>query len=585
MKTSFKYLAIMLAMAVLVFTGCKDLEKMQKMADQVTLSVSTSPVEMHGDSIQIKLSGSFPAKFFQKKVTLEVTPILKYGGQEIAFKSLTMQGEDVEANNKVIPFESGGSFEIADKIAYDPAMREATLVVRGNATIKDESQAVLEREVAPGVMATATLLDFTDAKVIKAADNFERVTYDSKGAKIQFLINRYNIRGRELKKDEIKALNDYIKEVAEKENMKVENITIDAYASPDGTVKLNTKLSENRKKITEKYIGKEVKSAKLDLGEEGNVYNARSVAEDWEGFKTELQKSDVQDKDLILRVLSMYNDPKVREKEIKNISAAFNQLKDDVLPQLRRSEFKVKVAITGFSDEEISKYALEKPDTLDVEELLYAGTLTDDLETLKKIYTTTTQQFSDDWRGHNNLGVINFQQGNYADAMTSFNAAKQIESNNSKVLNNLGATSLAQGEIDKAEEYLNAATAGGNHASYNQALIATKKGDYDKAIDMFASSKFNTVNFALAKLLQYSLTKNEQAYDAALGILEKVDNKENPIWYYLKSVIGARKQDSDMLFNNLRTAIEKNADLKQTAKTDVEFIRYKEDGTFKSIIE
>jgi outer membrane protein OmpA-like peptidoglycan-associated protein len=265
MKTSFKYLAIMLATAVLVFTGCKDLEKMQKMADQVTLSVATTPVEMHGDSVAIKLSGSFPAKFFQKKVTLEVTPVLKYGGQEVAFKSLVMQGEDVEANNKVIPFESGGSFEIVDKIAYDPAMREATLIVRGNATIKDESLPVLEREVAPGVMSTATLLDFTDGKVIKAADNFERVTYETKEAKIQFLINRYNIRGRELKKDEIKAINDYIKEVAEKENMAVENITIDAYASPDGTVELNTKLSENRKKVTEKYVGKEVKRAKLEL--------------------------------------------------------------------------------------------------------------------------------------------------------------------------------------------------------------------------------------------------------------------------------------------------------------------------------
>ena len=585
MKTSFKYLAIMVATAVLVFTGCKDLEKMQKMADQVTLSVSTSPVEMHGDSIEIKLTGAFPAKFFQKKVTLEVTPVLKYGGQEVAFKSLTMQGEDVEANNKVIPYESGGSFEIVDKIAFDPAMREATLVVRGDATIKDEKQAVIEREVAPGVMATATLLDFTDGKVIKAADNFERVTYETKEAKIKFLINRYNIRGRELKKDEIKAINDYIKEVAEKENMAVENITIDAYASPDGTVELNTKLSENRKKVTEKYIGKEVKKAKMELEDEGSVYNSRSVAEDWEGFKSELQKSNVQDKDLILRVLSMYNDPKVREKEIKNISAAFNELKDDVLPQLRRSEFKVKVAVTGFSDEEISKYALEKPYTLDVEELLYAGTLTEDKETLKKIYTTCTQQFSDDWRGHNNLGVINFQQGNYADAMTNFNGAKDIEASNSKVLNNLGAVALAQGDIDKAIEYLNAATAGGNHASYNQAMIATKKGDYEKAVDMYASSKYNTVNFALAKLLQYSITKNDQAYDAALGILEKVEDKDNAMWYYLKSVIGARKQDTDMVMNNLRTAIEKNADLKQTASTDVEFIRYKEDATFKSIVE
>lgn len=584
MKTSFKYLTIVLA-AILVFSGCKELEKMQKMADQVTLNVQTSPVEMHGDSIAIKFTGSFPPKFFQKKVVLEVTPVLKYGDQETAFKSITLQGEDVEANNKVIPFESGGSFEIVDKIAYDPTMRQATLIARGVATIDDEQMTVIEREVAPGTMSTATLLDFTDAKVVKASDNFQRVSYESKEATIQFLINRYNIRGRELRKDEVKAFNDYITQVAEKENMNIENITIDAYASPDGTVELNTELSEDRKVVTEKYLGKNVKKANIELEDEKNIYNTRSVAEDWEGFKRELEKSDVPDKDLIQRVLSMYNDPEVREKEIKNISAAFEELKDEVLPQLRRSEFKMKVAVVGFSDEEISKFAIEKPDTLNVEELLYAATLTEDLEKQKQIFTTVTEQYSDDWRGHNNLGVINYLNGNYADAAASFEAAKEIESSNSKVLNNLGAVSLAQGDVEKAEEYLGAATAGGIQASYNQALIATKQGKYEDAIDMYASSKYQTVNFALAKLLQYSETKNEQAYDAALGILEKVENKENPLLYYVKSVVAARKQDSDMLFNNLRTAIEKNADLKETAATDVEFRRYKEDATFKSIIE
>ncbi len=584
MKTSFKYLAIMLA-AVLIFTGCKDLEKMQKMADQVTLSVQTTPVEMHGDSIKIKLTGSFPAKFFQKKVTLEVTPVLKYGDQEVAFKSLVMQGEDVEANNKVIPYESGGSFEIVDKIAYDPAMRQATLYARGKATIDDESMNIIEREVAPGVMSTATLLDFTDGKVIKAADNFERVTYENKEAKIQFLINRYNLRGRELRKDEIKAFNDYIEQVAEKENMNVENITIDAYASPDGTVELNTELSADREKVTRKYLGKQVKRANIEVEDEQKVYNSRSVAEDWEGFKKELKESDVPDKDLILRVLSMYNDPAVREKEIKNMSAAFEELKDKVLPQLRRSEFRMKVAIVGFSDEEISKFAMEKPDTLNVEELLYAATLTDDKETQKKIFTTVTEQYSDDWRGHNNLGAVNFLMGNYADAKTSFEAAKEIEPNNSKVLNNLGAVALAQNDVESAKEFLNAATAGGNAASYNQAIIATKEGKYEDAVDLYASSKYQTVNFALAKLLQYSITKNEQAYDATLGILEKVENKENPLLYYVKAVVGARKQDKDMVLNNLRTAIEKNPDLKQTASTDIEFRRYKEDATFQSLIK
>lgn len=584
MKTIFRYLTIVVA-AVLLLTGCQSLEKMQKLADEVKLEVSPTPVEMHGDSIQIKLTGTFPPKFFQKKAELEVTPVLKYGDQEVAFTSLKMQGEDVEANNKVISFASGGSFEITGTIAYDPAMREGTLYARGTATMKGESQVVIEREVAPGVMSTATLLDFTDAKVIKASDNFERVSYKTKEAEIQFLINRYDIRGGELKKDEIKELNDFMQEIAAAENMNIENITVDAYASPDGTVELNTKLSENRKKASEKFVSTQIKKAKVELSEEQNVYNTRSVAEDWDGFKRELEKSNVQDKDLILRVLSMYNDADVREKEIKNMSAAFTELKDDVLPQLRRSELKMKVAVVGLSDEEILKFALEQPDTLSVEEILYAATLTENLDEQKKIFTAATQQFGDDYRGHNNLGVVNFLQGNYADATTSFEAAKGIEASNSKVLNNLGAAALAQGDIVKATEYLNAATSGGKHASYNQAMIATKQGKYQEAIDMYASSEYQTVNFALAKLLQYSETKNEQAYDATLGILDKVEDKEDALLYYVKAVVGARKQDSDMLFNNLRTAIEKNADLKQTASTDIEFARYKEDATFQTIVK
>lgn len=570
---------------VILLTGCQSLEKMQKMADEVTLDVKPTPVEMHGDSVEIKLTGTFPPKFFQKKAELEVTPVLKYGDQEVAFKSLKMQGESVEANNKVISYTSGGSFEITGTIAYDPAMREGTLYARGTASMKGESQVVLEREVAPGIMSTATLLDFADAKVIKASDNFERVTYKTKDAEIQFLINRYNIRGGELKKDEIKALDEFMKEVAEAENMKVENITIDAYASPDGTIELNTKLSDNRKKVSEKFVTSQVKKAKIEVEDGANIYNARSVAEDWDGFKKELEKSSVQDKDLILRVLSMYNDADVREKEIKNISAAFTELKADVLPKLRRSELTMKVAIVGLSDEEILKFALEQPDTLSVEEMLYAGTLTENMDEQKKIFTAATQQFGDDWRCHNNLGVINFLQGNYADAATSFEAAKGIEANNSKVLNNLGAAALAQGDVEKATEYLNAATSGGKHASYNQAMIATKQGKYQEAIDMYASSEYQTVNFALAKLLQFSETRNEQAYDATLGILDKVEDKENALLYYVKAVVASRKQDSDMLFNNLRTAIEKKSDLKQTAATDVEFARYKEDATFQTIVK
>jgi tetratricopeptide (TPR) repeat protein len=557
---------------------------MVKMAAEVKYEVTPKVLEMHGDSVEATLKVTFPVKYFQKDAILEITPVLKYDGGEQAFKSLVLQGEEAQANNQVVSFTSGGTYSVTSKIAFVEGMRQATLVGRVKATVGKDSGELPEVKLADGTMATALLLE-ADAMPIAADDKFVRVTTESKEATIHFVINQATIRGQELKKEEIKALQDFVAASASKENVEFKGVEISAYASPDGPETLNTKLSENRMKNSESYFARELKKSKVAGLEEESFMLSKATPEDWEGFKKLMQESDIQDKELILRVLSMYSDPVVREKEIKNIAAAYEVIAEDILPQLRRSKLIVNIAIVGYSDEELKELAVSNPDTLKVEELMYAASLVSDLNTKLSIYKKVASNFADDWRGHNNVGYIYLKQGKVAEAKAALEEAKKLDASNTKVLNNLGVVAHMEGDIKAAKEYYDAAAGAGNQVSYNQALVAAKHGAYENALNLFVSSKYNTFNFALVKMLNYSVTKNADTYDAALGILSKVENQDAANVSYLKAIIGARKQDTDLLFNNLRTAIEKDASFKAYAAKDIEFAQYANDGTFKSIVE
>jgi len=569
--------------AALLLTSCGGVQKMVKMASEVKYDVTPKVLEMHGDSVQATLKVTFPGKYFQKKAILEIVPVLKYDGGEVTFKALTLQGEDVQDNNQVVTFISGGTFSVASKIAFNEGMRKGELVARVKASMGDQSAELPEVKLADGTMSTALLLD-VDAMAIAADDKFVRVKTESKEAAIHFVINQSTIRGQELKKEEMTALKEFVKESASKENVEFKGVEISAYASPDGAEDLNTKLSKNRMTTTEKYFARELKKSKVAGIEEEGFLLSKATPEDWDGFKKLMQESNIEDKELILRVLSMYSDPVVREKEIKNISAAYEVIAEEILPQLRRSKLIVNIAIIGYSDEELKDLAVNNADNLTAEELMYAATLVSDLNTKLLIYKKVTSNFSNDWRGHNNVGFINLKLGKIAEAKAAFEQAKQADGN-SIVMNNLGVCAHLQGDVAAAEEFYRAAAGAGSQVSYNQALIDVKKGKYESALNLFVSSKFQTFNFALAKTLNYSLTKNADTYDAALGILSKVENQEAANVYYLKAVLGARKQDSDLLFNNLRTAIEKDASYKEYAKKDIEFAQYANDGTYKGIVE
>ncbi|HAZ04683.1 MAG TPA: hypothetical protein DCY97_21325 [Marinilabiliales bacterium] len=570
--------------AALVLASCGGLDKMVKMAPQVRYEVTPKVLEMHGDSVEATLKVTFPIKYFQKKVILEITPVLKYEGGEKAFKSLTLQGEAVQANNQVVSFTSGGSYSVTSKIAFEEGMRKGTLVARVKATMDKKAGELPEVKIADGTMATALLLE-KDAMPIAADDKFVRITTQSKEATINFVINQATILGKELKKEEVQALQNFVAENAAKGQVEFKGVEISAYASPDGPETLNTKLSENRMKNAEQYFAREMKKSKVAGLENEGFILSKATPEDWEGFKKLMQESDIQDKELILRVLSMYSDPVVREKEIKNISAAYEVIAEKILPQLRRSKLSVNIAIIGYSDSTLKVLAVNNPDTLKVEELMYAASLIGDMNTKMAVYQKVATNFADDWRGHNNLGYAYIKLGKLAEAKAALTEAKRLDASNTMVLNNLGVVAHMEGDLKAAQEYYDAAAGAGGQVSYNQALLAVKKSAYENALNLFVSSKYNTFNFALAKLLNYSVTKNADAFDAALGIISKAENQEAANVYYLKAILAARKQDSEMLFNNLRTAIEKDGKYKAYAQNDIEFAQYAADATFKGIVE
>ncbi len=569
-----------LASCALALTACGGMQKMADMAKQVQFDVTPRVLEMHGDSVEVEVKFTFPAKYFIADATLEVTPVLKYEGGEKAFASKTVQGEKVQANNDVCSFANGGTFTAKGKISFEEAMRASELVVNAKGTMKDKSIEIPFGKQADGVMSTALLLK-KEAMTIGAADKFVRITNDSKNATLFFVINKADIQSKELKKDEIAELKKFISEVAANERMEVKGIEISAFASPDGEESLNDKLAANRMKNSDSFFKKELKKSKVNA--DASVFKTTSLAEDWDGFKTLMQESDIQDKELILRVLSMYSDPVVREKEIKNISAAYEEIADKILPQLRRSTLSVNIAVIGHSDEEIKELVAANSEDLTVEELLYAATLTEDNAEKLSIYQKAAAKFPEDWRTNNNVGHISYKMGNYADAKAAFEKAKEADASNVVVLNNLGACAYAEGDEAAAKEFYAAAAGAGDEVSYNQAVIATKKGDYETALNLYQSSKLNTFNWALCKYLNYFNTKNADVFDAALGILNKIEDQSDAKIAYLKAILGARKQDRDLLFNNLKVAVEKDASLGAYAAKDIEFAQYAQEEEFKNI--
>ncbi|PXX96210.1 hypothetical protein DF185_20750 [Marinifilum breve] len=563
-----------LALAGLVLTSCAGLNKMKKEASDIKYQVTPEVLEAHADMVDVKVVVNIPGGYFNKKATVVATPVLKFEGGEKAFPSKTLQGEKVQGNNTVVPFETGKTITYTGKVPYEQAMRISDLEVRMTASKGEQSVEFDPYKIADGVVATATMVQNNPMNII-GKDAFQRIIPETQEADLHYLINSSQVRWSEMKAEDVKALKAYLDAVKADEKKEYKGVEVSAYASPDGKQDWNEKLAGKREVSSSKYIKKEMKRGKMAEYAAEDFFKSKVTPEDWEGFQKLMKASNIQDKELILRVLSMYSDPEVREKEIRNISAAFDDVKKEVLPKLRRAKFTVNVDLIGKSDAELKDLGMNNPAELNVEELLYSATLVKSADDKLKIYESAKKQFSKDWRGYNDAGMILFGMGKVADAKSNFEKADKLSANNPVVKNNLGAVELVNGNVAEAEVLFGAATGAGKEVNYNQGIVAIMKADYDTAVKHFGDCP--SVNAALANILA---GKNNVA-------LEKLNANTSDVAmvYYLKAVVGARTDNNNLVFTNLETAVAKDASLKSVAKSDMEFAKVFEDAKFKAIVE
>lgn len=561
------YVSLALA-GTLVLTSCGGLGKLT--ADNFT--VTPSPMEAVGGKVPVVINGRFPEKYMKKKAVVTVLPVLRYGSDFADGQSATYQGEKVQGNDTEISYKLGGNYTMRNSFDYVPAMQQSELYLTFKAKVGKKDVKIPEVKVADGVLATSALISSTAASTTPqiAADKYQYAIKQTKQAQIKYLINQANIRNSEIKstsvKDFVKTLRD-IK--ADQKGYMLDNIEVSAYASPDGGMKVNTALAQKREKTSKGYVNKQLKSAKLDAD-----VDSKYTAEDWEGFQELVSQSNIQDKDVILRVLSMYQDPEEREKQIRNLSAGFKELADEILPELRRARMTINYNIIGRSDDEIQAQYKDDATKLSVEELLYGATLTENASEQKDIYTTATKQYPNDYRAYNNLAVLAYQQGDLATAKSYLDKAEAIDGKSAEVNANKALVALAEGKNAEAKDYLMKATASPN---YNEVLgnLQVAAGNYAQAAQCLKGVNSNSA--ALAQLLN-------KDYAEASKTLAKVA-RPDATTSYLKAIVAARSGQDSSVLSNLKEAFAKDSSLKQRAAKDLEFATLFNDATFQSLVK
>ena len=558
------YLPLLVAL-VAVLTSCGS--KMGELSSDY-FTVTPQVLEAVGGKVPATINGKFPEKYFNKKAVVEVTPVLKWEGGEAKGQSAVFQGEKVEGNEQTISYKMGGSYTMKTSFDYVPEMAKSELYLEFKATIGKKTVEIPAVKIADGVISTSEIVEQTLGSATPAlgADAFQRVIKEKHDAQIMFLIQQANVRASELKT--AKEFNEEVKNVSEAANKKISNIEISAYASPDGGYDLNKGLAENRQDNTAKVINKNLKKDKIEA-----TVDTKYTAQDWEGFQELVSKSNIQDKELILRVLSMYQDPEQREQEIKNISSVYKTLADEVLPQLRRSRLTLNYEVIGKSDEEIAKLAESDAKQLNLEELLYAATLTNDAAKKEAIYTKATQNFPNDYRAYNNLGKLAYQAGNLDKAENYFKKAASIK-DAPEVNMNLGLIALNKGDKAAAESYLGKA-AGAEELNEALGNLYIAQGQYDKAVNAFGDIKTNSAALAQILAKDYNKAKNTLAGVATPDAYTD----------YLMAVLGARTNNTSMVTSSLKNAVAKNPALAKKAASDLEFAKYFTNADFMNIIK
>ena len=527
-------------------------------ADNFT--VTPNPLETQVGKVPATVNGTFPEKYMKKKAVVTVTPELRYAdGQVARGQGTTFQGEKVQGNDQTILYQVGGRYTM--KTAFDYLnCNKADMYLTFDAKVGKKQVEVPAVKVAEGIIATSELYKNTlkSAQAAVAPDAFQRINAQKQEANIKFLIQQATLRQSELKNNSVQEFVKLLEQINnDREGLNLKDIEVSAYASPDGGYDLNDKLAAQRQQATEKYVQQQLKKAKLT---DASV-DAKYTAEDWDGFQELVKASNIQDKDVILRVLSMYKDPQEREQQIKNISSAFRELADGILPQLRRSRMIINYETVGRSDEQIQQQLKADPKQLSVEEMLYAATLVDNNNAKEDIYKATSEVYPNDARAYNNIASMEYAAGNLDAAQKYIEQAQKANGSLPEAAANLGLIALCKGDIQSAENYIAKAT-GANGLTEVLGNLNLAKGNYAQAEQDFKDVYSNSA--ALAQILN----KN---YASAAVTLKYVKNPDATT-DYLKSILAARMGNTSEAAEALRAAIAKDSSYAKYAANDLELL-------------
>lgn len=551
-----KQILLMASASVLVLSSCSKLGKLG--ADN--FNVTPTPLEAVGGQVPATINGTFPTKYMKKKAQVTVTPVLKYEGGEAVGQSTTFQGEKVEGNGTTIQYKVGGTYTMKANFAYVDPMIQSDLYARFDAKKGKKTVKIPEVKIGYGVVATSQLLSRCNITAATAPDAYQRIIAQKQEANIKFLINQATLRASELKSVSVKDLGKILKEINDNnETRALTNIEVSAYASPDGKYSFNEKLAEKRQNVSSNYLKKELKKIKMEAD-----VDTKFTAEDWEGFQELVSKSNLQDKEVILRVLSMYQDPEEREQQISNMSEVYTDIKQSILPELRRARLIVNYEIIGRSDAQILEQFAADPSKLSVEEMVYgANKLVKDDATRQKWNEAIAKQYPSDYRALNNMAQQAISKGDMAAAQNYLKQAANVNKNASEVNTNLALMALKSGDVAKAETYLSKGT-GSDTFKEVMGNLNIAKGNYTQAASDLAG--VNTNSAALAQILA-------KDYTSAKTTLSKIKNADATT-SYLQAVLAARTGDASALSSSLKNAIQQDATLAARAAKDLEFAKY-----------
>ena len=560
MVTKMKKTMILSAVAVAMLTSCGGGLKSLS-ADN--FKVVPNPLETEGGQVQATINGMFPEQYMNRKAVVSVTPELRYtkNGVQQAVKgqSATFQGEKVMGNDQTISYLLGGHYTMKTAFPYEAAMQQSDLFLTFDAKVGKKEVKVPAVKVATGVIATSELYHQTvsSAQPCVAPDAFQRITEQKLDANVKFLIQQAELRKSELQSNSVQDFVKLLQQIArDQEGLNLSNVEISAYASPDGGLKLNEQLANKRQQNTESYVRQQLKNANLEGG-----ISSEYTAQDWEGFQELVKASNIQDKDVILRVLSMYQDPQEREQQIKNMSQGFRELAEGVLPELRRARMTINYEVIGRDDEQIFNQYQQDASKLSVEELIYAASIANTDREREDILKTTARLYTQDARAYNNLGTLAMQQGNYEEAKRYFQQAQAVQKL-PETSANLGLMALQQGDVQTAENLI-AQSSGASGLAEALGNLHLAQGNYALAQQDFGYRPSNSA--ALAQLLNKDYARAQQT-------LKNIKNPDG-ITDYLAAIVQARQENYDAAASFLRSALQKNPGLKTYADKDLELAK------------